>query len=159
MNVYGVQGNPFADIFPIFRDPVATEAVISHLVAHIKSLHNISELSSIGCIESRGFFFAPIIASRLGLPCVPIRKKGKLPGDCVSISYAKEYGPDIMEMKTDAFEGIDEKKKVLLMDDLLGKGGAILAAKQLVEKLGMEVAECLFIFDVPAYADILKTVL
>jgi adenine phosphoribosyltransferase len=52
-------------------------------------------------------------------------------------------------MKTDAFEGIETAgKKVILVDDLLGMGGSIMAAKELVEQLGMEVAEAVFIFDV-----------
>ena len=146
------QGQLFADIFPIFRDPIATEALISNLVTHIISTHDLSKISSLVCLESRGFFFAPLIASRLNLPCVPVRKGGKLPGDKVTVSYQKEYGPDTFEMKTDAFEGIvTEGKKVILVDDLLGHGGSILAAKQLVEKLDMEVAECVFIFDIPDY--------
>ena len=113
-----------------------------------------SKISSIVCLESRGFFFAPIIASRLNLPCVPVRKKRKLLGETVFVSYMKGYGPDSFEMKTDAFEGIEtDGKKVILVDDLLGKGGSIIAAKQLVETLGMEVAELVFIFDIdiPGY--------
>jgi len=153
------QGQLFADIFPIWRDPVASEAVISHLVTHIRTIHDLSQISSIVCLESRGFFFAPIIASRLNLPCIPVRKKGKLPGDKISITYQKDYWPDDFEMKTDAFEGIETKgKRVLLVDDLLGMGGSIVAAKTLVEKLGMEVAECVFIFDVdvPIYNEAVK---
>lgn len=59
----------------------------------------------------------------------------------------------------DAFEGIETSgKKVILVDDLLGKGGSIMAAKALVEKLGMEVAESVFIFDVdvPDYNETVK---
>jgi len=88
-----------------------------------------------------------------------VRKKGKLPGDVVGVSYEKDYGHDEFEMKSDAFEGVEAKgKKVILVDDLLGKGGSILAAKKLVEKLGMEVAEAVFIFDVdvPGYAEIVR---
>ena len=96
------------------------------------------------------------VASRLSLPCVPVRKKGKLPGDTISVTYQKEYGPDVFEMKEDAFDGIDQVKKVILIDDLLGKGGSILAAKELVEMLGMEVVECVFIFDIPAYYEGLR---
>ncbi|KAJ5035641.1 uncharacterized protein L3040_008106 [Drepanopeziza brunnea f. sp. 'multigermtubi'] len=151
-----IPGQPFADIFPIFRDPAATEAVASHLVDHIRSTHDVSEIGSLVCIESRGFFIGLVVASRLGLPCVPVRKQGKLPGEKISMAYDREYGPDVMEIKTDAFEGIDGKKKVLLIDDLLAKGGTILAAKKLVEKLGMEVVECVFIFDIPAYYTVLQ---
>ncbi|KAH7409222.1 adenine phosphoribosyltransferase [Cadophora sp. MPI-SDFR-AT-0126] len=150
-----VPGQPFADIFPIFRDPAATEAVITHLVSHIKATHDLSTISSIVCIDSRGFFFAPILALRLNLPCVPVRKKGKLPGEVFTVSYDKEYGPDVLEIKKDAFEGVDGKK-VLLVDDLLGKGGTVLAAKELVEGMGKEVVEALFIFDIPAYYGPLK---
>ncbi|TVY42138.1 Adenine phosphoribosyltransferase [Lachnellula subtilissima] len=154
-----IPGQLFADIFPIFRDPVATEAVVSHLTTHILSTHSIPQVSAIVCLEARGFFFAPLIASRLGLPCIPVRKKGKLPGDVLSVTYEKEYGPDMFEMKSDAFEGVETHgKKVILVDDLLGKGGSILAAKDLVGKLGMDVAEAVFIFDVdvPGYAEAVR---
>jgi adenine phosphoribosyltransferase len=115
------------------------------------------QICSIVCLESRGFFFGPMVALRLGLPCVPVRKKGKLPGGTVSVSYQKEYGPDVFEMKTDAFEGIgDKNKKVILLDDLLGTGGSIAAAAKLVEKLGMEVLESVFIFDIPYFYEVNK---
>lgn len=65
------------------------------------------------CLEARGFFFAPIIALRLGLPVVPVRKKGKLPGEVVAVGYVKDYGVDEFEMMSDAFEGVEmEGKKV-----------------------------------------------
>jgi adenine phosphoribosyltransferase len=88
-----------------------------------------------------------------------VRKTGKLPGSVISITYEKDYGSDIFEIKADAFEGIETSgKKVILVDDLLGKGGSIMAAKTLVEKLGMEVAESIFIFDVdiPDYIEAVK---
>jgi len=72
----------------------------------------------------------------------------------ISTTYQKDYGPDSFELKADAFEGIEtDGKTVILVDDLLGMGGSIVAAKELVEKLGMEVAEAVFIFDVnvPVY--------
>lgn len=118
-----------------------------------------TKISALICLEARGFFFAPLIASRLSIPVVPVRKKGKLPGEVVSVSYDKDYGPDSFEMKGDAFEGIEtDGKEVILVDDLLGMGGSIMAAKRLVEKLGQSVAECVFIFDVdiPVYAEAIK---
>lgn len=73
----------------------------------------------------------------------------------LTVSYDKEYGPDVLEIKKDAFEGVDGNK-VLLVDDLLGKGGTVGAARELVEGLGKEVVEALFIFDIPAYYEALK---
>jgi len=72
------------------------------------------------------------------------------------VTYQKEYGADVFEMKTDAFEGIDSKKKVILVDDLLATGGSIGAAKKLIEMLGMEVVDCVFIFDVPDFYEAVK---
>lgn len=113
--------------FPHFSG--TPEAIISHLANHIKSTHNLSKISSIVCLEARGFFFAPLLASRLHLPCVAVRKPGKLPGKVISTTFQKDYGPDSFEMKLDFFEGIEmEGKKVILVDDLLGMGGSIMAA-------------------------------
>lgn len=143
------QNQLFLDIFPIFRCPTATESIISHLTTHILTTYPLTSISSIICLEARGFFFAPLIASRLALPCIPIRKAGKLPLPVISLPYTKEYGSDSFEIKTDAFEGIStDGKKVILVDDLLGKGGSIKAAKELAERMGMEVAEAVFIFDI-----------
>ena len=44
-------------------------------------------------------------------------------------------------------------KQVLLLDDFLGKGGSIIAAKRLVHMLGMEIAEVCFVLDVSAYME------
>jgi adenine phosphoribosyltransferase len=43
-------------------------------------------------IDSRGFIFGSLLAQRLKLPFVPIRKRGKLPGPTFRASYSLEYG-------------------------------------------------------------------
>ncbi|KAI9743786.1 MAG: adenine phosphoribosyltransferase [Claussenomyces sp. TS43310] len=143
-----VPGQPFVDIFPILRSPKLTQAVISNLVAHIQATHDVASIAAIVCLEARGFVFAPLIAARLDLPVIPVRKKGKLPGSIVSVSYVKEYEVDVFEMKTDAFDGIKEGP-VIIIDDLIAIGGSASAAKQLIAKLGRSVAECVFVFDCP----------
>jgi adenine phosphoribosyltransferase len=126
-----------------------TEGIVDHLTSHILSNHEPSRISSIVCLEARGFFLGPLLASRLSLPCIPIRKRGKLPGEIISTSYEKDYGPDTFEIKTDSFEGIDTAGKgIILVDDLLATGGSVKAAKELLEKLGMEVLEAIFVFDI-----------
>ena len=45
-------------------------------------------------LESKGFVLGPFLALQWNLPFVPIRKKGKLPGECYSQNYELEYGSD-----------------------------------------------------------------
>ena len=43
-------------------------------------------------MDARGFLIAPMVACNLDKPFAPIRKKGKLPGKCLSADSVKEYG-------------------------------------------------------------------
>ena len=43
-------------------------------------------------LESRGFLFGPQVATALGIAFVPVRKKGKLPGEVIKMEYSLEYG-------------------------------------------------------------------
>lgn len=78
---------------PIFRNPVMFEALVSHLVHHITS-HTMEneKVDVIVGLDARGFLLGPIVALRLGVAFVPVRKKGKLPGTCITATYEKEYG-------------------------------------------------------------------
>lgn len=86
-------------------------------------------------IESRGFILAPAVAMEIGAGFVPIRKPGKLPAETVEVSYAKEYGVDVIQMHKDA---LNENDIVLLHDDILATGGSMAAAIELVKKLGVK---------------------
>lgn len=91
-----MQGITFLDFLPILRDPVAFETLITNFVHHITS-HTIPNSPSrkvdvIVGLDARGFLLGPIVALRLGAAFVPVRKRGKLPGDCVQAAYEKEYG-------------------------------------------------------------------
>ena len=84
------------DIFPILRDPFALETLVTHFVHHITS-HTLGssghyKVDVVVGLDARGFLFGPIIALRLGAAFVPVRKKGKLPGECIQAEYVKEYG-------------------------------------------------------------------
>lgn len=50
------------------------------------------KIECIAMLESRGYMIAPMIALNLNVPCVPIGKKGNLPGPVIRLSYALEYG-------------------------------------------------------------------
>ena len=55
-------------------------------------------------IESRGFIMAPILGNKLGVGFVPVRKKGNLPAETIEVSYAKEYGVDVIELHKNALQ-------------------------------------------------------
>lgn len=101
---------------------------------------------AIVAVEARGFLFGPAIAAMLGLGLVPVRKAGKLPGVTIGVDYALEYGSDRLELHEGA---VRPGSRVVLVDDLLATGGTIVAAAQLIEAVGAEVAAALFVIDLP----------
>ena len=90
------QGVSFADIFPLFRNPLAFETLITHLTHRLVSetipKSPNKRIDVIIALDARGFLLGPVIALRLGAAFVPVRKRGKLPGECIRASYEKEYG-------------------------------------------------------------------
>lgn len=86
-------------------------------------------------IESRGFFMATAICTRIDAGFVPLRKPGKLPAETISESYQKEYGTDTIEIHKDA---LTEDDVVLLHDDILATGGTVFAAIKLIKKFNVK---------------------
>jgi len=143
------KGVAFCDIFPIFRNPLAFEALITHLVHHLVSnvISNSPEkkIDVIVGLDSRGFLIGPVIALRLGAAFVPVRKRGKLPGLCERAVFEKEYGTDEFEMQVNA---IVPGQTVVVVDDLIATGGSAAAAGDLVRKQGGKLLLYLFIAEV-----------
>lgn len=94
--------------------------------------------------ESRGFIFGVPIAYNLHKPFIPIRKKGKLPCETISVEYELEYGTAEIEIHKDA---IKKGQKVVIIDDLIATGGTNQAMVKLVESLGGEVVKCVFLME------------
>ena len=97
-------------------------------------------------IEARGFILGGAVAHQLSAGFVPIRKKGKLPHETVTIAYSLEYGIDEMEMHKDA---IAPGERVILVDDLIATGGTAEAATRLMQDIGAEVVAACFVIDLP----------
>ena len=94
--------------------------------------------------ESRGFIFGVPIAYNLKKPFIPVRKKGKLPRETVSVEYALEYSTAEIEIHKDA---IKPGQKVVIIDDLMATGGTTEAIIKLVELLGGEVVKVVFLME------------
>jgi adenine phosphoribosyltransferase len=139
------EGIIFKDISTLLSNKTAFNTLMNHLESRYKSY----DLDYIAGIDARGFIFGAVLADRLGLGFVPIRKKGKLPYTTVSESYALEYGEDEVEVHIDAFEYETKTKgaKVLLIDDLIATGGTAKASANLIEKVDAECVEVCFIME------------
>ncbi len=94
--------------------------------------------------ESRGFIFGVPVAYNMKKAFVPVRKKGKLPCETVSMEYDLEYGSAVIEMHKDS---IKPGQKVVIIDDLIATGGTIEAITKLVEQLGGEVVKIVFLME------------
>lgn len=130
----------FRDITTLLLDPEGMKKTIDILHSRYKD----KKLDAIAGIESRGFIIAGILADKLNLGLIPIRKKGKLPYNTISHEYELEYGTDIIEIHSDA---VKSGQKILLVDDLIATGGTAKAAATLIEKLEGKIEEIAFVIE------------
>ena len=133
-------GIVFKDITPILKDFELCAEIVDSFANQLREL----EIDVIAGIESRGFLFGMMLANKLQIPFIPIRKQGKLPAKTISESYKLEYGQATIEIHEDAFEA---GTKVFIHDDLLATGGTVVATSKLIEKLGGTVAGYGFIIN------------
>eukprot|EP00871_Galdieria_phlegrea_P003632 jgi/Galph1/426/GphlegSOOS_G5250.1 len=132
------KGVTFRDVCPLFEDSKTFMAVIDILKERYSGYH----IDLVAGVEARGFVVGAALAYALGVGFVALRKQGKLPGPCLSKSYELEYGSATLEVQS----FIDrEGKRVLVIDDLLAKGGTMEAACELVEYFRGQIVECVVI--------------
>jgi adenine phosphoribosyltransferase len=131
-------GIMFKDITPILKDPGLCTGILDAFVEQLKG----TRIDAIAGIESRGFLFGLSLATRLGVPFVPVRKAGKLPFTIKQKAYKLEYGTATIELHTDAFE---PGQHILIHDDLLATGGTALAASELIAEMGGIIAGFSFV--------------
>ncbi|KAM5138540.1 adenine phosphoribosyltransferase [Mantella aurantiaca] len=132
----------FRDITPVLKNPNAFTAAIDLFESYLRK--NFAKVDVIAGLDSRGFLFGPVLAQRLGIGFVLIRKKGKLPGPTESVSYSLEYGKAEIEIQLDA---VDPGQKVVIIDDLLATGGTMKAACELLQRKRAEILSCLVLIE------------
>ena len=137
-----IKGVMFRDITTLLLDPEAFGETCDMLYERYKEM----EIDKVVAIDARGFIFGGVLAYKLNVGFVPVRKAGKLPYKTISESYTLEYGENTVEVHIDA---IEKNERILVVDDLIATGGTISAATKLVEKLGGIVVECVFLIELP----------
>ncbi len=136
------KGVLFQDVAPVLRDPVLLSRIVEAMAEPFRG-----RAQAVAGVESRGFMLGTPVALRLGVPFVPVRKAGKLPGPTLREDYALEYAKATVEVQRDAFA---PGARVLVVDDVLATGGTALAAARLVEAAGAQVAGWSFLLEIGA---------
>jgi len=136
------EGILFRDVTTLFADPRGFRMCVDQLLQPYAGLR----IDKVAGLEARGFILGGAVAHQLSTGFVPIRKKGKLPGQTISQAYKLEYGEAVVEVHDDAMQ---PGEKILLVDDLLATGGTAEAGIKLIERLGAQVVGCAFVVDLP----------
>jgi len=124
----------FRDVSPLLASPVAMKNAMDVLIEALPTTVDL-----IAGIESRGFLFSTLLAARLNIGSLMIRKPGKLPGALVRQQYELEYGSAELAMQKSApVSGCS----VVIVDDLLATGGTLAAGKTLLLSCGANVLAC-----------------
>jgi adenine phosphoribosyltransferase len=132
------EGISFKDITPLLLDYNLTNDIID---AFISALNGVKVDAIVG-VESRGFLFGFLLANKMEVPFIPIRKVGKLPGETIKYKYDLEYGSAEVEVhKND----IKPDWNVVVHDDLLATGGTAVAASELILQLEASVSAFTFV--------------
>ena len=132
------EGINFKDITTLLLNPELSTEIVDAFIERLKG----KKIDAIVGVESRGFLFGFLLANKMKIPFVPIRKVGKLPGETLKYKYDLEYGSAEVEVhKSD----IKKDWNVVVHDDLLATGGTACAASELIQKLGANVAAFAFV--------------
>lgn len=132
----------FKDLTPLLADPQGLRRAIDDMVALAPD-----GVDVVAGIESRGFWFAPAMAVRLGVGFVAIRKPAKLPGPVLRRRVSLEYGEDELAVHTGQ---IPVGARVLVVDDVLATGGTLRGVAGLVADAGARVAAAVVYLELPA---------
>jgi len=134
------KGILFQDITSITDDAKLLRQVVKSISQYVKK----NKFTKIAAVEARGFIFGTAIAYECNIPLVPIRKKGKLPGNVLKQKYSLEYGNDEIQIHKGS---IISKDKVLIVDDLIATGGTALASAKLIAKFKVKKIEFYMVID------------
>jgi len=139
---YPKKGIMFRDITTLLGDAEAFRHAVDALVDPFRD----AGITKVAGIEARGFILGGAIAHQLKAGFIPLRKRGKLPGETYAVEYALEYGTDAMEMHRDA---LIEGDRTMMIDDLIATGGTAMAAVELLRRGGADVVAAGFVIDLP----------
>ena len=132
------KGIDFKDITPLLLNHKISDEIVNEFINKLSHIN----IDAIVGVESRGFLFGFLLANKMRIPFIPIRKAGKLPSKTISVAYELEYGVSEIEIH---IEDIQPGWNILIHDDLLATGGTALASCQLIEEANAKIAAFAFV--------------
>ncbi|CAI4385476.1 AKH_1a_G0012830.mRNA.1.CDS.1 [Saccharomyces cerevisiae] len=139
---FPIEGEQFEDFLPIIGNPTLFQKLVHTFKTHLEEKFGKEKIDFIAGIEASGLLFGPSLALALGVGFVPIRRVGKLPGECASITFTKLDHEEIFEMQVEA---IPFDSNVVVVDDVLATGGTAYAAGDLIRQVGAHILEYDFV--------------
>ena len=107
----------FKDFGPVFADSAASNTLRQELLNQVKHL----PITKVLVLESRGYIFGCPLAHDLKAGIVPVRKEGRLPGECLTHTYDLEYKKgEVCQIQAGLLNSSDI---ILIHDDLIATGG------------------------------------
>jgi adenine phosphoribosyltransferase len=136
------KGILFRDISPLLASHYAMSNIIKKFQKIALNLEN--QIDYIAGIESRGFLFSTLLADKLEIGSIMLRKPGKTPGDFIQKTYTLEYGNSSLTLK----KSLDLKNKnIIIIDDLIATGGSLSCAESLFNEAGARVLACFVVIE------------
>ena len=133
----------FRDITPLLASPTAFATTVDVFANRYQE----AGIEAILGLESRGFLFGAALSYKMGIPLIPVRKKGRLPRETFKQTYLKEYGEDVLELHVD---DLQPNQQILIIDDLIATGGTAEAAIKLVKQAGANPVEIACVIELEA---------
>ena len=130
---FPIEGIEFIDITPLVLQKETFEEIIDKFAKELQD----KNIDYIVAPEARGFLFGAVLANKLKIGCIPVRKKGKLPPTTVesTFDYEKEYGKDQLELPK-LVNTTYKNKNFYIVDDIYGTGNTMRGIINAIENLG-----------------------
>lgn len=133
---FPINGVEFIDINPLILQGDVYNEIIDKIYDELKD----KQIDYIVSPEARGFVFGSIIANKLGIGMIPVRKQGKIPPNHVECSFEseKEYGKDILELPK-LVNNDYKNKNIYIIDDIYATGNTIKSIANALNKMNAKV--------------------
>jgi len=135
-------GTVFRDLTDIYQHPEITQKCVNRLVERYIN----SDLTHIAILEARAFVLGSMVAARLNLPIILIRKPHKMAGEIIE----SQEGSNTRHLQM-LKNSCAENDNVLIFDDLIAKGNSVMGAINLINQTGANIYEVACLVSLPDF--------